>query len=87
MKNKLNYIALSAGALMIILSFLNYLMNKDHVSLGIFVFLGLGFILISIKEKYSDIKAKRINKYAMTFFFVAFFIFIYWIAAVKFEIF
>ena len=55
---------------MIVVSFLNYLMNEDHVSLGIFVFLGIGFFLISLKERFNDIKAKRINKYAMTFFFL-----------------
>lgn len=87
MKKKVNYFALSAGVLMIVVSFLNYLMNEDHVSLGIFVFLGIGFILISLKERFSDIKAKRINKYAMTFFFIAFVIFIYWIAAGKLDVF
>ena len=83
----MNYIALSAGVLMIVFSFLNYLMNEDHVSLGIFVFLGLGFILISLKERFNEMKARRINKYALTFFFIAFFIFIYWIAAIKFNLF
>ena len=87
MKNKVNYITLSGGILMIVFSFLNYLMNKDHVSLGIFIFLGLGFILISLKEKYDEKKAQRINKFAMTFFFAAFIIFISWIAAGKFDIF
>lgn len=87
MNKKVNYIALSAGVLMIVFSLINYLMNEDHVSLGIFVFLGLGFILISIKERFNEIKARRINKYAGTFFFVAFFIFIYWIAVNKFDLF
>ena len=83
----MNYFVLSAGALMIVFSFLNYIMNKDHVSLGIFVFLGLGFILLSLKGRYNEIKAKRINKYAMTLFFIAFVIFIYWIAAGKLDVF
>ncbi len=43
---KNNLIATVAGILMIIISVLNYLMNDDYVSLGIFVFLGLGFILL-----------------------------------------
>ena len=87
MNKKISYIALSAGVLMIVFSLLNYLMNKDHVSLGIFVFLGLGFILISLKESFNEKKAQRINKYALTFFFVAFVIFIYWIASGKFDLF
>ncbi len=84
---KNNHIATVAGILMIIISVLNYLMNDDYVSLGIFVFLGLGFILLGIKSKFEKTKATRINKYAMTFFFGAFAIFIYWIAAVKFHLF
>jgi len=83
-RNKVNYIALGAGILMILISFLNYLMNKDHVSLGIFVFLGGGFILISIKGRYEKNKSERINKYALTFFFVSFVIFLYWLLSGKF---
>ena len=87
MKKKVNYFALSAGVLMIVVSFLNYLMNEDHVSLGIFVFLGSKEDRGLVFYLFHDLKAKRINKYAMTFFFIAFVIFIYWIAAGKLDIF
>lgn len=86
-KNKINYISLIAGLIMIIFSVLNYIMNDDFVSLGIFVFLGMGFILLGINVKFEEINAKRIRKYAMTFFFGAAVIFIYWLAVVKFNLF
>lgn len=86
-KNKINYISLIAGLIMILISVLNYLMNEDHVSLGIFVFSGLGFILLGINTKFDEIKAKRIRKYGMTFFFGAAVIFIYWLAVAKFNLF
>ena len=86
-KNKVNYIALIAGLFMIIVSSLNYFMNDDYVSLGIFVFAGLGFILIGLKTKFNETKANRLNKYAMTFFFTAFIMVLYWLAATKFNLF
>jgi len=72
---------------MIIISVFNYLMNDDHVSLGIFVFLGLGFGIFGIKDQFPEIKAKRLKNYAMTFFFGAVVIFIYWLAVAKFQLF
>ncbi|MCD6556705.1 MAG: hypothetical protein DRI94_01970 [Bacteroidetes bacterium] len=86
-KNKINYIALIAGLLMIVISVLNYLMNDDFVSLGIFVFTGLGFLLIGIKSKFNEAKAIRINKYARTFFFAAIVMVLYWLAVAKFHLF
>ncbi len=72
---------------MIIVSILNYLMNEDHVTLGIFIFAGIGFILISIKNKFEEQNSKRINKYGMTFFFGAIIILLYWLAKTKLNIF
>ncbi len=86
-KNKINYAVLAAGILMIIISVLNYLMNDDYVSLGIFVFAGLGFVLLGIKTRFEEHKAKRINKYAMTFFFGAAVMILYWLAVAKFHFF
>lgn len=84
---KINYITLIAGVFMILVSVLNYLMNEDHVSLGIFAFLGLGFTLLGIKSAFDEVKAQRFKKYAMTFFFGAAVIFIYWLAVAKFHLF
>ena len=86
-QRKINYITLFAGIFMILISVLNYLMNEDHVSLGIFAFLGLGFILLGIKSKFKASKAQRIKRYAMTFFFGAAVIIIYWLAVAKFHLF
>jgi uncharacterized membrane protein HdeD (DUF308 family) len=83
---KMNNIALISGIIMIIFSVLNYLMNDDYVSMGIFVFVGLGFILSGIAPRFEESKAQRIKKYARTFFFGAAVILIYWLAAVKFQI-
>ena len=84
MERKINVLLLAAGILMILISVLNYFMNEDYVSLGIFIFLGIGFILLSLKDKYESVLSKRINKFAMTFFFIAIVIFIYWVTVSKF---
>jgi len=86
-KQNINYIALIAGFFMILISVLNYIMNEDYVSLGIFVFAGLGFILLGIKGRFDPLKAKRLNKYAMTFFFGAIVMILYWLAVAKFQLF
>jgi len=86
-KQNINYIALIAGLFMILISVLNYLMNEDYVSLGIFVFAGSGFVLLGIKTKFDTVKAKRLNKYAMTFFFGAVVMVLYWLAVAKFHLF
>ena len=72
---------------MIAVSVLNYLMNEDSVSLGIFVFAGAGFILSGIKDAFGELTAKRIGNYARIFFFGSLVIALYWIAAVKFNMF
>lgn len=87
MNSRINYIALGAGVFMIILSIMNYFMNEDHVSLGIFIFSGIGFTLISIKDKYEKRKSERIKKYSLTFFFAAVIIMVYWLIAGKFDLF
>ncbi len=84
---KVNVLLLILGIFMIVVSFLNYLMNDDHVTLGIFIFSGVGFVLLSIKNKYSGGTANRLNKYAMTLFFGAVVILLYWVARVKFNVF
>lgn len=62
-------------------------MNEDHVSLGIFIFSGIGLILFSIKGTFSEETTKRVQKYSMTFFFGALIIFLYWLAKVQFKLF
>ena len=80
MEKKIDYVRLIAGIFMILVSLANYMMNEDHVTLGIFIFAGIGFILLSIKNKFVEETAQRINKYGMTFFFGAVVILLYWVA-------
>jgi len=68
-------------------SALNYLMNKDFVSLGIFVFAGVGFVILGIKPVLKPQNAVRAEKYAFTLFFGAAVILLYWIASVKMKLF
>ncbi len=86
-EKKINIIWTGAGILMVIVSLLNYIMNDDVVSLAIFVFLGLGFFLYGIKNKFSELTEKRLQKYALTFFFGAVAIFLYWLGSAKFHLF
>ncbi|MCF6366853.1 MAG: hypothetical protein L3J35_11690 [Bacteroidales bacterium] len=87
MENKTNTVSLIAGIFMIIVSTLNYLMNEDHVTLGIFIFAGIGFILLGIKNKFGEESSKRVNKYGMTFFYGAIIILLYWLAKTKLNLF
>ena len=87
MKKKINIVLLTVGIFIIIISTLNYLMNEDHVSLGIFIFAGIGIILYSIKDYFTKETTKRVLKYSMTFFFGALIIFLYWLAKVQFKLF
>jgi len=86
-EKKINIVLLILGIFAIIVSISNYLMNEDHVSLGIFIFAGIGFVLLSIKSRFKENTAKRVQKYSMTFFFGALIIFLYWIAKVQFNLF
>lgn len=86
MNKKINYPILIAGVIMLIASVINYYLNDDFVSLGIFAFAGIGFILIGIKDTKDDKVAGRINKYAMTFFSISVIIIIYWLLAGKFKL-
>ncbi len=67
---------------MIASSSLNYYMNEDFVSLGIFSFAGLGFIKLSIKTD-AEIKSKKIDKYAVILFSVAMVFLAYWLLKAK----
>jgi len=87
MKKKINIALLILGIFVIIVSVLNYLMNEDHVSLGIFVFAGVGLILLSLKNYFSKESSTRVVKYANTFFFGAAVIFVYWFLKVKLNLF
>lgn len=78
---------LIAAIFMIIISIVNYSLNEDYVTLGIFVFMGIAFVLLSIKNNYKDETIKRMNKYAMTFLFGASVIFFYWLVKVQFNLF
>jgi hypothetical protein len=83
---KTNYILLSAGILMIVASVINYQMNKDEVSMGIFVFAGIGFVFNGIKNRFTGIKKQRIQRLSMTFYFIAVVIFVYWLLFAKFDL-
>ncbi len=84
---KFNFIMLFAGTLMIAASILNYQMNKDEVSMGIFVFAGIGFLFTGIKDRYEDQRKRRMQRLSMSFYFIAVLIFIYWIAVSQFGFF
>jgi uncharacterized membrane protein len=86
MKNKdINYLLLFAGIIMIISSAINYYLNDDFISLGIFAFSGLGFISLAFRNKNSE--TKRNNRYSALFFMIAVIIIIYWILVAKFNLF
>ena len=87
MEKKIDYVRLIAGILMILVSLANYMMNEDHVTFGIFVFAGLGFILLSLKNRFGKQNVERINKYGMTFFFGAIVILLYWVAKTQLNLF
>jgi len=83
---KINFLLLIVGIFVIIVSTLNFLMNEDHVSLGIFVFTGIGFILLSLKGYFKKESENRIQKYSISFFFLAIMLFLYWVIKVQFGI-
>lgn len=87
MKKKINFALLILGVFIIIVAILNYLMSKDFASLGIFVFSGIGFILLSLKKLFKKENKSRVEKYAKTFFFGAGVILIYWFLKVKLNLF
>ena len=87
MKKKIHIPLLVAGILMLLASALNYTLNEDHISLGIFAFAGIGFILLAVKESKEDQKtAQRFQKYAMTFFMLSVLILVYWFFVGKLKI-
>ncbi len=77
---KVNYILLFAGILMMIASILNYEMNADEVSLGIFIFAGIGFIFWGIKDAFDGRKRVRYKRLAVSFYSLAMIVFLYWLA-------
>ena len=82
MKNK--NITIVAGALMAVASLINYYLNEDIISLGIFGFSGIAFINIGIAETRKDkSSAARMRKFAGMFFFAAFAVFAYWLVVGK----
>lgn len=78
MKKDINYLTLALGVLMILTSAANYFMNEDFISLGIFVFAGLGFVKLSIKSNRDD-RGTKTDKYAFLFFTVSILFLSYWI--------
>ena len=85
-EKKINFLLLILGVFIILVSSGNFLMNDDYVSLGIFVFAGIGFILLSLKNYFKKENSVRLEKYAKTFFFGAAIILVYWFIKVKLEI-
>jgi len=79
---KKSTLLLGAGALMIISSGVNYFLSGDYVSLGIFLFSGLGFVMLGVSEFVQDgLKLQRIKSGAMLFFALAIFVAFYWLLA------
>lgn len=78
-EKKINFLLLFVGIFIILTSIGNFLMTDDYASLGIFVFAGVGFILLSIKNYFKKESSSRIEKYAKTFFFGSAIILVYWI--------
>lgn len=83
MNKKSGIIVFFAGILMIITSVVNYLLNDDYISLGIFLFAGIGFIMLGFDDKQDKNKSKRLQKYAGVFFAISLIIFMYWLLAGK----
>ena len=83
---KSSVLTLIAGLIMIVASVINYYFNEDLISLGIFIFSGLGFIMLSVAEKQKESSAKRLKKYAFVFFLVSVLVLIYWLFAGKLNI-
>jgi len=86
MKYNINYLTLALGVLMIITSAANYFMNEDFISLGIFIFAGLGFIKLSVKSKTDDSGTKA-DRYAFLFFTVSILFLSYWVMKGKLGVF
>ncbi len=85
---KYSIFSMIAGIIMIIVSIINYSLNDDYISLGIFGLSGLAFIAISAAE-YTDSQTRkqRLRHGAGLFFALAFLVFIYWIAEGKLHLF
>ncbi|MEA2043460.1 MAG: hypothetical protein U9N85_13040 [Bacteroidota bacterium] len=83
---KTNYVLISLGAVIAVVATLNYILNEDHISLGIFAFIGLGFILLGVSSGKSFDTAKRINKLAYLLFAAALAVLVYWFLYGKLEI-
>ncbi len=85
-KKNSGIISLLSGFMMIIASLINYFLNNDHISLGIFIFAGIGFIMLGIAERKEKKLSKRLKKYANIFFAISIIILIYWLLVGKLEI-
>ncbi len=85
-KKRNSLLTLIAGLVMIIVSVINYYFNEDYVSLGMFLFAGLGFVMMSIAEKQNEKTSKRLKKYSSIFFLASLIILAYWFLAGKLEI-
>jgi hypothetical protein len=83
---KINYPLIIAGLIMLIASGVNYSINEDFISLGIFVFAGLGFILLGAAAAFSPAVRKRTNRYAFMFFTLSLLVLAYWFLHGKLEI-
>lgn len=83
---KPNFLIIIAGLLMLTASLVNYSLNNDFISLGIFVFAGLGFIMLGAADAFDSQKRKRIKRLAYMFFTVSLLILGYWFFHAKLEI-
>lgn len=69
--NKINFLLLGAGIVMAVASYYNFSLNDDFVSLGIFGFAGIAFIILSVAPTLQKARAERIRRFAYMFFVLA----------------
>lgn len=85
-KNKTNYILIATGLIMGVVSLINFSLNEDHVSLGIFTLAGLGFALMGFAAGYPTNTSRRLNKFAYTFLGASIVVLVFWFLHGKLEI-
>ncbi len=77
-------VVITAGVLMFIASLINYILNDDIISFGIFAFAGFGFISQGTAEYMKqDTTKQRVRKLSGLFFVLAVLVFVYWLLAGK----
>ncbi len=81
--SRINLILIISGLIMLVASYFNYSLNADFISLGIFFFAGIGFILWGIVPVLQKSKATRVRNLSYLFFVIAVIILAYSLIATK----